>query len=412
MLFTREFLRAIPKTDLHVHLDGSLRLPTLIELAKEQKIPLPSSTEEGLRAQVFKARYADLTEYLRGFQYTAAVMQTPEALERVAYEFALDNFAEGVRYVEPRFAPQRHANDSLSVDDAIKGVDRGLARAKREINARPEIAAGREPPFEYGIICCAIRMFTAEFSDYYRRMFELHPHMPREDLFGLAAQDLVRTMIDVREKDGVAIVGFDLAGAEAGYPAEDYKRAYDLAHKHFLKKTIHAGEDYGPASIFQAITDCHADRIGHGTHLFDTSRVELPTEEERRRYVRALWQYIADRRINIEVCLTSNLQTMPHVTDIKEHPFTQMLTNRLSVTFCTDNRLVSHTTVTDEIELAVHNCEISPRRLKDIIIYGFKRSFYPGDYMEKRAYVRRIIDYYEAIEASFCVAPSEEHSLA
>ena len=396
--FPREFLKAIPKTDLHVHLDGSLRIPTLIELAKERKIDLPSFTEEGLKEKVFKERYRDLVEYLQGFQYTIAAMQTPEALERVAYEFALDTFADGVRYVEPRFAPQQHAGASMSVDDVLVAVDAGLARARREINARPEIASGSEPPFEYGIIGCAMRMFSEGFSAYYRRLYEIHPHMPKEDLFGLASLDLVRTMIDVRDRLGIPIAGFDLAGAEAGYPAEDHKRAYDLALKNFLKKTVHAGEAYGPASIFQAITDCNADRIGHGTHLFDTGLVDLPTEEEKGKYVRALWQYIADRRITIEVCLTSNLQTMPHINDLAHHPAAQMLDDRLSVTFCTDNRLISHTEATDELVLAVTHFPISARRLKDIVIYGFKRSFYPGDYLEKRKYIRGIIDYYEAME--------------
>ena len=401
--FTKEFLKAIPKTDLHVHLDGSLRLSTLIDLAKAQNIKLPSYTEEGMREMVFKDRYRDLVEYLQGFQYTIAVMQTPESIERVAYEFALDNFAEGVRYVEPRFAPQLHAGAAMTVDEVLLAVDRGLARAKHDINARPEVATDGAPPFEYGIICCAMRRFTGDSPGYFRRLVELHPHMPKKDLFGLASLDLVRTMIDVRAAHGIPLAGFDLAGAEAGYPAVDHERAYDLAHKHFLKKTVHAGEAYGPPSIFQAITDCHADRIGHGTHLFDASLVDLPTEEERVRYVRALWQYIADRRINIEVCLTSNLQTMPHIPDIAKHPFGQMLEDRLSVTFCTDNRLVSNTTVTGEIALAVENFPIGPRKLKDIIIYGFKRSFYPGDYIEKRAYVRKIIDYYEKMEREFGV---------
>ncbi|MFH0798732.1 MAG: adenosine deaminase family protein [Pseudomonadota bacterium] len=401
--FTREFIRAIPKTDLHVHLDGSLRLATLIELAKEQKVELPSYTEEGLSKLVFKKVYADLDEYLLGFLYTAAVMVTPEALERIAYELALDNFEEGVRYVEPRFAPQRHAHKSFSLDETIISVDLGLSRAKKEINARPEIRDGSEPPFDYGIIGCAIRMFTPEYSGYYRQLMGIHPHMPKEDLYGLAALDLVRTMIDVRNDKGLPVTGFDIAGAERGYPAEDYKRAFDLAVKHFFKKTVHAGEAYGPVSIFQAITDCHADRIGHGTNLFDEDMVELPTAIERSRYVRELWQYIADRRTCIEVCLTSNMQTVPGLKEISKHPFAHMFKNRLSLTLCTDNRLVSHTSVTDEIELAVRNFPIEPRKLKDIIIYGFKRSFYPGDYMAKRAYIRRAIDYYEKMEKKFGV---------
>ncbi len=396
----RDFFKAIPKTDLHVHLDGSLRLSTLIELAKEQKITLPSYTEEGLSEMVFKNKYDNLVDYLQGFGYTTAVMQTPEAIERIAYEFAMDNFEEGVRYVETRFAPQLHCNPSMTMDDVLKSVNDGMKRAKLEINQLPEIKAG-DPSFEYGIVCCALRMFTGHFSGYYRRLTELHPHMPSDDLHGLASLDLVRTMIDVRNMNGIPIVGFDLAGAEAGYPAVDHKRAYDLAHRNFIKKTVHAGEAYGPPSIFQAITDCNADRIGHGTHLFDTSLVELPTEDERNEYVRKLWEYIADRRITIEVCLTSNMQTIPAFKSIKNHPVAEMLEKKMSVTFCTDNRLVSHTTVTDEIELAAKNFPIDSKKLKDLIIYGFKRSFFPGNYLEKRKYVRGIIDYYDKVEKEF-----------
>jgi adenosine deaminase len=396
----RDFFKAIPKTDLHVHLDGSLRLSTLIELAKEQKITLPSYTEEGLSKLVFKDKYDNLVDYLQGFNYTTSVMQTPEAIERISYEFAMDNFNEGVRYVEPRFAPQLHCNPSMSMDDVLKSVNDGMARAKSEINQLPEIKAG-DPGFEYGIVCCALRMFTGQFSGYYRRLTELHPHMPSEDLHGLASLDLVRTMIDLRDMAGIPIVGFDLAGAEKGYPAEDHKPAYDLAHRNFIKKTVHAGEAYGPASIFQAITDCNADRIGHGTHLFDTSLVDLPTEKEKNDYVRKLWEYIADRRITVEVCLTSNMQTIPTFTSISDHPVAQMLDKKMSVTFCTDNRLVSHTTVTDEVELAAKNFPIDAGKLKDLIIYGFKRSFFPGNYLEKRKYVRGVIDYYEKIEAEF-----------
>ncbi len=396
--YTQEFLTEIPKTDLHVHLDGSLRLSTLLDIAREQKIALPSNTEEGLRKTVFKEKYEDLPEYLQGFQYTVAAMQTPEAIERIAYEFALDNFAEGVFYVEPRFAPQLHANAAMSVDEVLVSADKGLARAKGEINSRGEIARGELPPFEYGIIGSAMRMFTEQSPGYYRRLVDIHPYMPEEEMQGLASTDLVRALIHARDTNGIPIAGFDLAGAERGYPAETHKQAYQLALKNFLKKTVHAGEDYGPASIFQAITDCHADRIGHGTHIFDAGLVELGTREEREKYARDLWHYIADRRITIEVCLTSNMQTMPHIRKLEDHPFAKMYENRLSTTFCTDNRLISGTSVTKEIGLAVSHFEIPPKKLKDIIIYGFKRSFYPGDYLEKRGYVRRIIDHYESVE--------------
>jgi len=280
-------------------------------------------------------------------------------------------------------------------------VAKGFDRAKKEINQKPEIKSGEKPPFEYGIIGCALRMFTEEYSPYYRNLFNMHPDMPDNERFVIASLDLVRAIIKARDELGIPIVGIDLAGAEKGYPAEIHKQAYDVAHKNFLKKTVHAGEAYGPASIFQAITDCHADRIGHGTHLFNDNLVELPSAHARKRYVQALSQYIADRRVTIETCLTSNMQTTPSMKKLSQHPFKQMLEGRLSTTFCTDNRLISRTTVTNEIELALKNFDISPNRLKNIIIYGFKRSFYPGNYLEKRKYMRKIIDYYESVEKNF-----------
>ena len=187
--------------------------------------------------------------------------------------------------------------------------------------------------------------------------------------------------------------GFDLAGQEKGYPANHHREAYQVAHEAFLGKTVHAGEDYGPESIFQAIGDCHADRIGHGTWLFDASKVG-DVVEDKQAYVGRLAQYIADRRITIEVCLTSNQQTVPELAgDLKNHPFAEMRRRRLSVTFCTDNRLVSQTTITREILRAVEAFDLRPEEIRDILIYGFKRSFHPGSYLEKRQYVREVIDY-------------------
>ena len=132
---TREFLAKIPKTDLHLHLDGSLRLSTLIELAKAAKVPLPSETEAGLQELVFKEKYKDLPDYLQGFGLTCAVLQTPENLERVAYELALDNIAENVRYIEVRYAPQLHVRPGFCVEEVVASVNRGLARAKKEHNS-------------------------------------------------------------------------------------------------------------------------------------------------------------------------------------------------------------------------------------------------------------------------------------
>lgn len=398
VLISDDFLREIPKTDLHVHLDGSVRIPTLIDLAKEQNVQLPSYTDEGLHQLVFKERYRNLVEYLQGFKYTCSVMQTPEALERIAYEFAVDNFSEGVRYFEVRFGPQLHINDRMDITDVLTAVDRGLARARNEWNGNPEVRAGAEPPYEYGIIVSALRMFSPGFSKYYADLMRVHRHSPQKQVFGLGSLELARASVHVRDEQGVPITGFDLAGQEAGYPAEDHIEAFDFAHRNFLKKTVHAGEAYGPESIFQAITGLHADRIGHGYYLLSMDQIKDPNIQDRARYVRALSQYIADRRITLEVCLTSNVQTNPALGDVSDHAFRQMHEQRLSMTFCTDNRTVSNTTTAHELRLAVDAFQLTPRDLKNIVIYGFKRSFFPGTYTEKRKYVRRIIDFYADVE--------------
>jgi len=406
MTITPAFIRAIPKTDLHLHLDGSLRLATLIELARENGVRLPAYDERGLRRLVFKPKYSGLTDYLKGFPYMTAVLQTGPALERAGYELAQDNQAEGVRYIEVRFAPQLHQNARQTCLDAMAALNRGLARAKAEFNARAAVVRGAEPPFEYGIIACALRMFDVGYSDYYDALLGVHAHCDRKEVFALASQELVRAAVEARTKLGLPVVGFDLAGAEAGFPAEDHAASYALAHKNFLKRTVHAGEAYGPESIFQAITDLHADRLGHALHLFDAGMIKSPEIKDKKAYVSNLVQFIADRRITIEVCLTSNLQTHPSIRRLSQHSFRLMREARMSATFCTDNRTMTNTTVSDEIRKAVRAFRLRPRELKDFIIYGFKRSFFPGTYLEKREYTHRIIEYYERIERRFARAES------
>ncbi len=396
--YTDDFIRAIPKTDLHVHLDGSLRLSTLIDLAKERGIALPSFTEEGMRELVFKSSYKSLNEYLKGFYWTGQVLQDGDALERTSYELAVDNFAEGVRYLEVRFAPQLHMAKDFSFEKVMEAVDRGLSRARAEINRGiPE----EDPPFDYGIIVCAMRFFNEKFSEYYRDLYRLLSYSNQEEVIRAASLQLAKAAVKLASDSGIQIVGFDLAGSEYGYPASAHEESYDYVHRHFLKKTVHAGEAYGPESIFQAITKLHADRIGHGLHLFDKAMIFSEDAGDKETYIENLVNYIAENRTTIEVCLTSNLQTSPEITDVKEHSLKKMLDHKLSVTFCTDNRLVSHTTVSREYRLALDNFDIDPSQLKDIVIYGFKRSFSYKPYKEKRAYVRKAINYYEKLERKF-----------
>ncbi len=389
-----DLVRRLPKTDLHVHLDGSLRLESLVELARERKVALPSETPEGLEALVFRPRYASLAEYLEGFRYTVGVLQDAEALERAACELAEDCQADGVRYVEVRFAPQLHVRPGFEVPDVVRAVDRGLRRAAAAFNTRPGIAAGQEPPFAAGILLCAMRFFRPEFSLGFRRFFETLPEASEREIQQAASLEVARAAARLKNEEGLLVVGIDLAGQEKGYPAEDHAKAYQIAHEAFLGKTVHAGEDYGPESIFQAIGDLHADRIGHGTWLFDASKITSPRIVDRKRYVENLAEFIADKRITIEVCLTSNQQTVPELAaDLKRHPFGEMRRRRLSTTFCTDNRLVSHTTVSKEIGRAVEAFELTAQEVRDSLIYGFKRSFFPGTYLEKRAYVRQAINF-------------------
>ncbi len=389
-----DLVRRLPKTDLHVHLDGSLRLTSLVELARDRKVALPSETPEGLEALVFRPRYANLAEYLEGFRYTVGVLQDAEALERSAYELAEDCQADGVRYVEVRFAPQLHVRPGFEVPDVVRAVDRGLRRAASAFNARPEVAQGQEPPFAAGILLCAMRFFRPEFSLGFRRFFETLPEASEREIQQAASLEVARAAARLRNEEGLLVVGIDLAGQEKGYPAEDHAKAYQIAHEAFLGKTVHAGEDYGPESIFQAIGDLHADRIGHGTWLFDETKITSARIRDRKRYVENLSEFIADKRITIEVCLTSNQQTVPELSaDLKRHPFGEMRRRRLSTTFCTDNRLVSHTTVSHEIARAVEAFALTPQEVRDSLIYGFKRSFYPGTYLEKRAYVRQAINF-------------------
>lgn len=396
---TEAFIRQVPKTDLHVHLDGSLRIPTLIELARSERVRLPSFEEEGLRETVFKPHYASLTEYLRGFAYTCAVLHNHENIERVAFELAEDAIAEGVRYMEVRFAPQLHVAESSDMIGVIRAVANGLERAARRHNQQPSVRGGPDIPFVSGIIVCAMRAFSKAMGSYFSSLTSVLPEMPKHELSSLASQEMARVAVAARDDEGLPVVGFDLAGEEAGYPAVYHTRAYQYAHSHFLKKTVHAGEAYGPESIFQAITECHANRIGHGTFLFCARMIRNPGIKDKESFVNRLADYIATERITMEVCLTSNVQTTPSIVSIAEHPVARMLEFGLSLSICTDNRLVSHTTVTRELTELVRHVPVTPRQFRNLIIAGIKGSFFPATYNEKRAYVRRWTERYDALAA-------------
>ena len=197
---TTDVIKRLPKTDLHVHLDGSLRIPTLIELAKERNVKLPSYTVEGLHELVFKDSYQNLPEYLQGFLYTTAVMNDVEAIERIAYEFCIDNQEEGVRYVEVRFAPQLSVRDGLSMSEVVNAADRGLRRAAKEFNARPEVTSGSEPRFVAGMILCAMRYFEGTWSPGFGRFFAAMPEADRFELYSTASVEVARAAARLRDE--------------------------------------------------------------------------------------------------------------------------------------------------------------------------------------------------------------------
>lgn len=398
--YSKKFLEEMPKSDLHLHLDGSLRIPTLIELSKKNNVKLPSYTEEGLRELVFKDSYANLGEYLNGFQYTCSALRDLENIERVCYELAIDNQKENVNYIEVRFAPQLLMDISrgLTMEAVLEATHKGFERAKKEYNAQPEIKNGSKPEFNYGIITCAMRMFGKKgFSPFYTELYNMLSYSKDMEVIVEASLQMVKAAVQMRDQKAIPIVGIDLAGQEEGYPPQKFKEAYEYAHKHFMHKTVHAGEAYGAESIFQAITDLHADRIGHGYYLFDADKVVDPTIIDKKKYINDLASYIADKRVIIEVCLTSNLQTNPEIKTVKNHKIKNMIDHRMALSICTDNRLVSNTNVAKEYELLLDNFDIPYRRLKDIVAYGFKKSFHPGNYVEKRDYAKKCMQYFDQV---------------
>ena len=318
-------LRQLPKAELHCHLDGSLRPATLLELGRDQRVSLPKQTAEELAEYMRVDDAHDLDDYLRRFDVTISVLQTTEALERAAYELAEDAYEDGVRYIEIRNAPILNVVRGLTLVDAIEAPLRGLRRAENDfgITAR--------------FVICGLRQLPPESS-----------------------LDLAKLAVEFKN-DGV--VAFDLAGAEKGYPASVHAEAFRYAREHNLAVTVHAGEGDGAHSIHEAVHICGADRIGHGTRL-----IEDPE----------LTQYVNDRRIALEVCLTSNVQT--RVADsYATHPIREYFDRGLNVTLNTDNRLMSATTLTDEYVIAAEQLGFTMEELAGIALNGFESAFLPWE---------------------------------
>ena len=320
---TREELHALPKAELHVHLDGSLRSSTMLELASTAGVRLPASDPDELALAMRAQDSRGLEDYLRKFTITLSLMQTPGSLERTAYELAEDAARENVRCLEVRYSPALHTEAGMSMEEAVVAVLQGLHRAEGDL----EIHAG--------LIICGIRSMDSSVS-------------------------LELAELAVAHKDQ-GVVAFDLAGAEDGNHALEHQKAFQLAADHNLAVTVHAGEVAGPGSIAQAIHYCHARRIGHGTSLRKDPSLE---------------SFVNDFRIPLEVCLTSNVQT--RVTPSYEaHPLRHYFDAGLVVTLNTDNRLISSTTLTEEYWMAHKHLGFTREELQEVALLGFQAAFLP-----------------------------------
>jgi adenosine deaminase len=319
----RERLQAMPKAELHVHLDGSLRPATMLELAAAAGVTLPAADAASLARWMLVDDARDLEDYLARFEYTIALLQTPASIERVAYEMVADAAADGLRYLEVRYCPALSTRAGLGMDDVIEAEWRGLQRGEAEFGVVARI------------INCSLRQFDPE------RSVEIAEH-------------------SVRMK-GHGVVGFDLAGGEAGRPPEMHREAFDIASRGGLGITVHAGEAAGPESIFEAIHACHAVRIGHGTRLHEDPD---------------LLAYVRDRRICIEINITSNLQTRV-VRSAAEHPVRQYFDAGIPVTLCTDSWLMSGVRLTDEYETASREIGFTGPELQAMALTAFEHAFLP-----------------------------------
>lgn len=339
---TRELLEQLPKTDLHVHLDGSLRPETMIELAREYGKDMPSWDPETLRDYMHVQDARNLVDYLNRFDTTLSVMQTAEALERIAYELGEDASRENVRYMEVRYSPVLNIREGLSLVEAVEAPLRGLQRAERDFGIRTNV------------IICGLRNMSPETST-----------------------ELADLTVNFK---GRGIVAFDLAGAEYDNPAKKHREAFYRVVNANIAATIHAGEAYGPESIHQALHYCNANRIGHGTRLFEDPD---------------LMQYVNDFRIPLEICITSNVQTRA-VDSFESHPVRLYYDEGLVVTLNTDNRLMSATTVTEEFWRAHQHLGFTWDELAEIALMGFQSAFLPQQ--EKVALVEQIREEILALE--------------
>ena len=334
-----------PKALLHDHLDGGLRPATIVELADGIGHELPSTDPDALgRWFVEAAGSGSLERYLETFAHTVAVMQTEESLHRVARECALDLAADGVVYAEVRYAPEQHLENGLSLNQVVEAVDAGFASGTAE-----SAEAGR--PIRIGTLLTAMR------------------HAAR-------SQEIAELAVRYRDQ---GVVGFDIAGAEAGYPPTRHLDAFEYLQRENAHFTIHAGEAFGLPSIWQAIQWCGADRLGHGVRIVDDITGSA---------LGRLASYVRDKRIPLELCPSSNVQTGA-APSIAEHPIGLLRDLRFRVTVNTDNRLMSGTSMSREMALLVEAFGWGWAELQWFTVNAMKSAFIPFD--ERLALINEVI---------------------
>ena len=334
---TRDQVRAAPKVLLHDHLDGGLRPQTIIDLAAEIGHELPAPDAESLgRWFVESADSGSLVRYLETFDHTVAVMQSGPAIARIARECVEDLVADGVVYAEVRYAPEQHVGMGLTLDEVVgavqEGFDQGVAAADGRIVVRQLLTAMR--------------------------------HQAR-------SMEIAELAIAWRDR-GVA--GFDIAGAEAGYPPTRHLDAFEHLRRENAHFTIHAGEAFGLPSIWEAIQWCGADRLGHGVRIAD----DITVNEDGSVELGGLAAYVRDKRIPLEMCPASNIQTGA-AASIAEHPIGLLTRLRFRVTVNTDNRLMSQTSMTDEMFSLVEAFDYTLEDLRWFTINAMKSAFLPFD---------------------------------
>jgi adenosine deaminase len=356
MRLTEPLVRSVPKVLLHDHLDGGVRPPTIIDLARDIGYTrLPSNDPDELARWFHRDdTRGSLPHYLEGFTHTSGVMQTEEGLERVAYEMMEDMRSDGVVYVETRFSPVFHTQRDLHWDEVVNAVLKGLERGKKDFGV------------EYGLIICAMRNMNL-------------------------SQEMAELAVDFRER---GVVGFDLAGEEGGFPPKKHVDAFHYIQRENFNITIHAGEAFGKESIWQAIQWCGAHRIGHATRLIEDIGLD---KHNRRKIVKMgyLAQYVLDKRIPLEICLTSNVDTGA-VKSLKEHPFSLYYNYKFRVTLNTDDRLMSDTDMTKEFMIAHKEFGLTFDDLEKLTINAMKSAFIP--------YNRRIRIIYDVIKPGYAKA--------